>query len=229
MSSLSDLFLSYKQVEPEDIDEETEEIEPFTISPYLLARAKQIQQPTSQNPEETPETTIPAWQGWSEYKESTPELETAAAHTNSSNTNSSSALGRYTSKQQFTQELFKAYKRAGCSDSYAKMLVGQDGGESAWGKSIVGDFNYGNIKTGRSWKGRSRKAHDKREGSYDAYRSYDSLDEYVLGKLSLLSSRYHMTGNETPEQFADKLVAGGYATASNYKSALLNWIKSVKL
>ena len=36
-----------------------------------------------------------------------------------------------------------------------------------------------------------------------------------------------MTGNETPEQFTDKLLAGGYATSKTYKENVLRTIKSV--
>ena len=106
-------------------------------------------------------------------------------------------------------------------------LIGQDALETGWGKHTVGDFNYGNIKAGKSWQGRSKKAFDKREKSNDAYRSYDSIDHYVQDKLRLLQDKYGMTGNETPEQFTDKLIAGGYATSKTYKENVLRTIKSV--
>lgn len=130
-------------------------------------------------------------------------------------------------KNNWKAELYAAYKRNGCSDQFARNLIGQDALETGWGQHIVGDYNYGNIKTGKSWTGASRKAHDKVENSYDAYRSYESVDDYVKDKLELLKGRYHITGTETPEQFTDKLVAGGYATGKDYKYRVLNTIKSV--
>lgn len=208
---LSDLFVSYKAVDQDPDSLALSEIPTMDIEiPNITAKVNKIKARMQESP---------VFQGWSSSAEDPKE----GMQQDSS---ASSTVPSKMSKSTWRTELTAAYKRAGCNDNYAKYLVAQDALESGWGQKPVGDYNYGNIKAGKSWKGATKSAYDKVEKSTDPYRSYKSIDEYVADKVRLLRDRYHMTGNESAEEFADKLVAGHYATAQ-YKAPILKMIKSM--
>lgn len=223
MSNLSDLFVSYKIVDEPTIT--TPQYTPEFVPETIIAQGNlgtKVENLKSRMQES------PIFKGWrtggakdKPYTTQTNYVELPKEATQES------TWTPPTDKSSWKSQLYSAYKRAGCSDTFARNLIGQDALETGWGKYAVGDYNYGNIKVGKSWQGRSKKAYDKREKSNDAYRSYDSVDHYVQDKLELLQNKYGMTGNETPEQFTDKLVAGGYATSKTYKEKVLRTIKSV--
>lgn len=221
MSNLSDLFVSYKAIsEPE-----------ITVPKYNFEMPLQnFEVPASiqekvDNVKARMESPTFKWSSGG-----TKEAPYNIIHSKQSDTqnsqNFSSAPSPYEGNS-WKSQMLEAYKRAGCSEQYAKNLVGQDALESGWGKHAVGNFNYGNIKAGSQWKGTSKQAYDKKENSNHSYRNYNSIDDYVQDKLRLLHDRYGMRGNESAEEFASKLVAGGYATDKNYKKTVLSVIKSV--
>lgn len=216
MSSLSDLYVSYMAVK-----EPTIEVPKYTpdipvqimFTQGKLQRAVQnVQQIFSESP---------IFKGWDFSNVKDVPKKTAKVKT--SEETKAPVLERGTWKA----ELYAAYKRAGCSDMYARNLVGQDALETGWGQKTVGNYNYGNIKATKTWTGATKSATDIREKSHDAYKSYNSIDEYVADKLKLLKKDYYMTGQETPQKFAHKLQIHGYATASNYEDLVINTIKSV--
>lgn len=96
------------------------------------------------------------------------------------------------------------------------------------GKSTIGDFNYGNIKAGKSWGGSIK---NKNVLEYDesgrprtenaAFRSYESPEDAGANYAELLSKRYPGTqGAGNAESFAKALKSGGYATDPNYVSKI---------
>lgn len=232
MSSLSDLFVSYLAIsEPSiTIPEYTVQSPSISFPTYedIASKAETAKARTKAAAETTgPKTNSGTSFKWGSGGAKEASYTTSAENTTETKTQTEVSKPVYGGKDSWKVQMYEAYKRAGCSDQYARNLIGQDALETGWGRHTVGDYNYGNIKAGKSWTGRSKTAHDKREGSNDAYRSYESIDHYAQDKLRLLSTRYHMTGNETPEQFADKLVAGGYATAKTYRKQVLQTIRSV--
>lgn len=75
-------------------------------------------------------------------------------------------------------------------------------------------FNLFNIK---DFSGRGFRAHDKAEGSNDAYRVYKSADESKADLIGLLSRKYPKALEaKSPLEFATALKAGGYATDPAY-------------
>ena len=222
MSNLSDLFVSYKIVEEPTIT--TPQYNPAFVPETMITQgnfASKVENIKARIQES------PAFKGWSTGGVKEKEYTSSNYVELPKKEKETLTWTSPSDKASWKSQLYSAYKRAGCSDTFARNLIGQDALETGWGKHTVGDFNYGNIKAGKSWQGRSKKAHDKREKSNDAYRSYDSIDHYVQDKLRLLQDKYGMTGNETPEQFTDKLIAGGYATSKTYKENVLRTIKSV--
>lgn len=90
----------------------------------------------------------------------------------------------FSDKKEFVQTLNAAYKKAlrnnGLDENYSTILVAQDAAECNWGKSVPGDFNFGNITTtgndyhrvgakGRKWK------------------DFQSIDDYAEYKIKFLS------------------------------------------
>lgn len=75
-------------------------------------------------------------------------------------------------------------------------------------------FNLYNIK---DFSGKGYRARDKAEGSNDAYRVYASADESKADLIGLLSRKYPAALEaQSPQQFAEALKAGGYATDPKY-------------
>lgn len=121
----------------------------------------------------------------------------------------------------------------GASEQFAKYLIAQDAQESGWGTKAVGNYNFGNIKAGSSWKGSTVYGTDNQTKSRDPYRSYSSVSDYAHDKLALLRNNYGINGTETFDQFLDKLQGNNagkrhYAEAKNYKNSLRSVYASLK-
>jgi flagellum-specific peptidoglycan hydrolase FlgJ len=86
-----------------------------------------------------------------------------------------------------------AYKKYGLSDNAIKNLIAKNALESGWGRSVQGDYNFGNITTGNNWKGRFISGKDKDANGQkisQKFRAYDSLDDYVKDEIQFLTKLY---------------------------------------
>ncbi len=138
----------------------------------------------------------------------------------------------YTNQRDFVEDMTAAYTKAlaarGISTDYAKMLVAQDALESNWGKSsLVKDFNFGGIKAvnGTPFVEKETKEYSAGKGmrkTKSKFRKFNSLDEYVNYKISLLSGKRYQAFTGDPTQFYHRIKAGGYATDPNYVAKLTN-------
>ena len=99
-------------------------------------------------------------------------------------------------------------------------VLAQFAAETGWGKSVIsGTNNLGNIKAGSSWKGKTIKAYDKIEKSYDPYRVYNTPEEFAEDYVRLMqkNKRYkNVIGSDTPTEFFSELKKAGYATDKDY-------------
>ena len=138
----------------------------------------------------------------------------------------------YTNQRDFVEDMTAAYTKAlaarGISTDYAKMLVAQDALESNWGKSsLVKDFNFGGIKAvnGTPFVEKETKEYSAGKGMHKTkskFRKFNSLDEYVNYKISLLSGKRYQAFTGDPTQFYHRIKAGSYATDPNYVAKLTN-------
>ena len=138
----------------------------------------------------------------------------------------------YTSKQEFVKDMTAAYTKAlaarGISTDYAKMLVAQDAIESNWGKSSLSKvFNFGGVKAvkGTPFVEKETKEHSAEKGMHKTkskFRRFNSLDDYVNYKISLLSGKRYQAFIGDPSQFYSRVKDGGYATDPNYVAKLTN-------
>ena len=142
----------------------------------------------------------------------------------------------YTSKQEFVKDMTAAYTKAlaarGISTDYAKMLVAQDAIESNWGKSSLSKaFNFGGVKAvkGAPFVEKETKEYSSKGGMHKTkskFRRFNSLDDYVNYKISLLSGKRYQAFTGDPSQFYSRVKAGGYATDPNYVAKLTNMYNS---
>lgn len=94
----------------------------------------------------------------------------------------------------------------------------------ATGKSAIGDFNFGNIKTGKGYSGASKSrnvleydANGRPLTENAAFRSYSSPEAAAADYADLIGRRYPgARGATDASTFAAALKAGGYATDPNY-------------
>ena len=138
----------------------------------------------------------------------------------------------YTNQRNFVEDMTAAYTKAlaarGISTDYAKMLVAQDALESNWGKSSLSkDFNFGGIKAikGTPFVEKETKEYDSKKGMHTTkakFRKFDSLDDYVNYKISLLGGKRYQAFTGDPSQFYHRIKARGYATDPNYVAKLTN-------
>ena len=119
-------------------------------------------------------------------------------------------------KNKWLEELTQAYRDLGISENGIKNLIAKNALESGWGESTVGDFNYGNIKTGKVWSGESKKG----------YRSYNSIQEYARDEVQFLKKLYDFDDKDDIKTFVNKLQGGNkdgrrYAESPTYKQKVI--------
>lgn len=121
-----------------------------------------------------------------EEENSRTEEDSQSAHTTSPQTTS------FKNKDEFKATMLPIYAKIlsqmGLNTAYAKMLVAQDGLESAWGTKPSGKFNFGGIKGTGSIK-RTREVIDGKDVYInDSFRDFASLEDYAKYKISLLNN-----------------------------------------
>lgn len=231
--TLSDLLVSYKQVETPKQSEAPIEL-PTSRYKRLLelmeSRQKSDTQTDDQSDTSENQETESGFVGW-EYTPS------ASSTTTSSTTSTPSTTDRVTqrwsspykdNKNQWLSDLTAAYKRQGLSDNAIKNLIAKNALESGWGESAQGAYNFGNITTGSAWQGKYVKGKDKdKDGNpiTNNFRAYDSLDDYVKDEIQFLTRLYDFNQNDSIDQFLHKLQGGNsgkrhYAGSRTYKSSV---------
>lgn len=214
---LKDLFVSYNGVKP--ISFKKDEIS-SGISQYLnLNRAKRI---TDDNPEST------VWKV--QDPDQNDDLKTDEQLTSTVWQNPYS-----NNKTKWVTDMTNAYKTLGLNDNAIKNLIAKNALESGQGKFVHGDFNFGNITTGNKWGDRYIEGKDKDQNGnpvIQKYRSYNSLQDYVLDELKLLTNLYDFNQDDDFETFIDKLSGNNkykkkYAVAKDYKDRVRNVYKNL--
>lgn len=144
------------------------------------------------------------------------------------------AKGGKGAKAEFVQKYLPVAKSVGASLGVPpEALLGQWALETGWGKSITKGtgFNLGNIKAGSSWKGKTVRAYDKMEKSYDPYRVYETPEAFAKDYVDLISKnkRYKgAIGSQTAEEYFSELKKGGYATDPQYVKSGVSVTESVR-
>lgn len=133
-------------------------------------------------------------------------------------------------RKQWVADMTAAYRRAGLNDNAIKNLLAKNALESGWGGSAQGDFNFGNITTGKSWKGRYVLGRDRNAAGkriQQKFRAYDSLDDYISNEIQFLRNLYDFNPNDDFETFIGKLQGNNkgkrrYAEDTKYEKKVRN-------
>lgn len=247
---LNDLFVSYKQVDPVLF-----QFDKPTLPQPIYLNAERAKQVTSEEPAEAEdmstwsvnESDMSTWKvkGSEIYQENSPNPRQksksgGSESTAQSGSSDSLVVPRWTSiyrgkRQQWIDDMTAVYKRAGLSDSAIKNLIAKNALESGWGTTAQGSFNFGNITTGKNWKGKYVKGRDHdADGNRIAhnFRAYDSLDDYVADEIQFLTKLYDFNQNDDFDTFINKLQGGNsgkrkYAEDRQYASKVRNVFNSI--
>lgn len=114
----------------------------------------------------------------------------------------------YNNGDDWANDLINAYRKAGLNDNAIKNLLAKNALESGWGKYTQGNYNFGNITTGSSWKGNYVQGsdHDSKGNKISQkFRSYNSIDEYVEDEIQFLTRLYDFNQNDDFDTFIGKL------------------------
>lgn len=111
--------------------------------------------------------------------------------------------------------------------------------ESRYGFSGLAKYhNYFGLKCGSSWKGASVNMATKEEYTVgtltsirDNFRTYSDMEDGVKGYYDFISvKRYaNLKTATTPQMYAERLKADGYATSSTYVNTLMNTVRKWNL
>lgn len=244
---LSDLFVSYKQVDPVSFH-----FNKPTLPQPIYLNAERAKQVTSEEPAEAEDMSTWSVDGsdmatWKvkgsdiSQENSVPEplKSQPTGSTSASGSSDRRVVSRWTSvyrgkRKQWIDDMTAAYKRAGLSDNAIRNLIIKNAIESGWGDTAQGSYNFGNITPGKSWTGKyvnGRDTDGKGNPIPQKFRAYDSLDEYVADEIQFLTRLYDFNQDDDIATFAHKLQGGNrgkrfYAAKGGpYKDALIKWYK----
>lgn len=216
MAALSDLLVSYKQVDRPVVTSSKTSFDLPNAKYYRMLDYMDNKSQTSTNNETPVRSTT------DEFKwEYTPE-EISSALADKSHL--------YSDGHKWRAAMEAAYRAHGLNDNAIKNLIAKNALESGWGKSAQGRYNYGNITTGKSWKGDfvNGKDHDA-DGNLitNKFRSYNSINDYVADEIDFLTRLYDFNQNDDFETFANKLQGGNkagrkYAGSRTYVQSMRN-------
>ena len=146
--------------------------------------------------------------------------------------------------QDFVNKMRAAYSKVleekGIDTKYTDGLVAQAALESSWGKSQSGKNNLGGITVSKAnldsvphtWRKTFEYIDGKKVSMTRPFRDFDSLEDYANYHVSLLNSefknKYDAFSGDSLNDFVNRIVKGGYATAPNYGNILANTIKTVQ-
>lgn len=145
---------------------------------------------------------------------------------------SKSVRTNFKNQSDFIQQMTNAYaaelQRRGYDPAFAEYLVTQDALESSWGKSQSGSNNFGGIKG----KGTSKQTKEwdgsKMISVTDSFRDFNDLKDYINYKIDLVGNNRYNVFNYSPEEYFERIKAGGYATDPNYVSKLNSVLQTVR-
>lgn len=132
----------------------------------------------------------------------------------------------------------KELNKKGFDTKYTDILVAQSAMESNWGKSQSGKFNLSGIKADKDdiskglyteCKTTEYEYGVKKEGIIEKFRDFKSLEDFVDYKVRFLNrNRYKAFDGDSINDFINRVVKGGYATAPNYGDILANWYNRIQ-
>lgn len=144
-------------------------------------------------------------------------------------------------KKAFIEKMWNAIKGLDLNGLFASVLIAQAALESNWGTSDLSRKynNYFGIKK-HNWKGKTATfwttevKNGQKVRVQAEFRAYDTLAEGIADRNNFLrqNKRYALNGvfdAKTPQEQVQALKNAGYATATNYVSAIMSTINANNL
>lgn len=219
---LSELFVSHKQVEPVSFDKPILE----TTSPIYINLDRAHKVTSESNVEDASKAETLDMSTWkvSDY-DATP-----GQRVRVNSPEETSWVNPYqNNRNKWVSDITAAYKKFGLNDNAIKNLLSKNALESSWGRSVQGDFNFGNITTGKSWSGRFVQGRDKDalgNPISQKFRAYSSMDDYVSDEIQFLTNLYDFDQNDDFDTFINKLQ--GNNSGKRKYAADRNYVKKVR-
>ena len=207
---LADLLVSYKQVESPKV--ETPKIEDSSTKYQRMLEYLNNKTQKKQETEDADasDNSTEGFVGW-DYSSLSSNPTSSNTPSTSQGTTSSTSTAPYSGKSKWVSDITAAYKRQGLSDNAIKNLIAKNALESGWGKSVQGNYNYGNITTGSNWTGKYVNGNDHNAAGArisQKFRSYDSMDDYVKDEIQFLTRLYDFNQDDDFDTFINKLQGG---------------------
>lgn len=163
-------------------------------------------------------------------------IDSEGSTTSSSTTSQYPSDNSFDDQNDFVEQMMSAYttelRRRGYNPAFAEYLVAQDALESGWGKYQSGKNNFGGIKLVGTGKGSTKKTKEWNGRAMETvsatFRDFDSLQDYVNYKINLVGNSNYNVFAYSPNQYFNRMKAGGYATDPNYVSKMNQMLQSVR-
>lgn len=144
-------------------------------------------------------------------------------------------------QKEFVDKMRAVYKdvlmKKGIDTKYADVLTAQSALESEWGKSQSGKFNFSGIKADKDDIDKGLytvcKTTEYENGVekkiYDKFRDFKSLEDFAEYKVNFVNrDRYKAFDGDSINDYINRVVKGGYATAPNYGEILADTVKNIQ-
>lgn len=163
-------------------------------------------------------------------------IDSEESTTSSSTTSQHHSNNSFDDQSDFVEQMTNAYatelQRRGYNPAFAEYLVAQDALESGWGKHQSGKNNFGGIKLVGTGKGSTKKTKEWNGRTMETvsatFRDFDSLQDYVNYKINLVGNSNYNVFAYSPNQYFNRMKAGGYATDPNYVNKMNQMLQSVR-
>ena len=122
-------------------------------------------------------------------------------------------------QKEFLNKTYAEGRKAGLTDTQARLLATQAAHESNYGKSVGGDFNYWGIKAGSDWSGATENVTTREFGQgiiKDRFRSYPDAASALADRIEFMRGKFPDAANA--DSFDDAIAGlrtgkhGVYAT-----------------
>ena len=140
-----------------------------------------------------------------------------------------------TYKEQFLSNMWAAIQEVDLKGSFPSVVIAQGAIESDWGRSSLSAnyHNYFGIKAGSSWTGptvnmQTGEVFNGQNVTISSnFRVYGSMEESLKDRINVLEKSYPAAlAAITPQEEIQAIKNGGWATATNYVSALVSTINA---
>ena len=138
-------------------------------------------------------------------------------------------------KEQYITRMWETIKDVDIKGSFPSVIIAQGAVESDWGRSSLATRynNYFGIKAGSNWTGKTvnmqtGEVFDGVNVSISSnFRVYPSIIASLKDRIALLAKYYPAAlAATTPDEEVQALKNGGYATALNYTTSIVNIINT---